>query len=654
MDEQIRNFSECYFSYKMEIGKDELNLTTKEELWPRIYLEKKRDSNSSGLFFTFPDWFSPVVTIDEQAREHAYEEIKIGFDPKGYLLDNIIKRIDSRVDRDMIISNIIRINNNEITEKGRYDLRSRYCSGVGYISLKKADQETIIYFAINHGQKKKIYYYMDKNKIVFKTKNDLDQLKIRIYKNPDRVPCLKNENGSSFKDYRIIFKNHIAQLLLDEENMYRFIDLGGDNDEEIKKNKEMYLLIKEEDKTTQNNNILKRVINSQILCPYCHEEIRVKRNDYKKGVFCDGKLIKDIAKSFSLINSNGKIHNKYILCKNDYKELTNEYRNNDNNDILINPYRLLPDGILNKRNYRIAILGKARSGKTAYISRLLNVTGSNNTVINPEVNPLFKKYNIKSFSSNAIVRSRGETRQFQIQNTPYYSGRYANHFAQSFFEKYVISFEDKIFIRPTVAGARERTIEFPFILNVNNKAYVNIYDIAGEDAESATEELSRITRGENTSLIIVLDISRRIDVNKNILVNAKSAFEKNKNVSPIAIVLSKFDQLEDEFNSNCACLRTDYCDLVTNNLDSTSLMNHIDASSEEINAYLKYRGLDVAELLPGFNIKFFSSSIITYSDAIFHRDNDNIDNEQNGLNFVAETKRVELPILWILHELGEI
>lgn len=660
MEEKIRNFSECYFGYKMDIGKDELNLKQKEELWPRIYIEKKKNSDSQELFFTFPDWFSPVKTTDNTEKETTYNEIKIGFDPKGYLLDNIIKRIEHKVDNDMIITAPITINNKEIIEKGRYDLKSRYCSGVGYISLKKEDKETILYFAINYGKKKKIYYYIDKNKITFKTKNDLDFLKIKIYMNPDRIPCLKDESESKYEDYLVYFKNHVGKLTLNKEkatllkknSLYRFVDLGGDTDDEIKKNKQMYLLIKEDDKTNRKAKTTKRIINSETLCPYCHSPINVNEKDYQNGVFCDGKKIKKLAENFVLLDNNDKTYTKYILCKNNYTELSSKVL--IQNDLPINPYRLLPDDILKKRNYRIAILGKARSGKTAYISRLLNISGNDTIVIEPEVNSLFEKFNIKSSSSNGITRSRNEIGKFTIQNTPYYSGKYANPLAKSFFGKYVISFKEKKFVKPTVEGSREKTTEFPFILNINDKAYVNIYDIAGEDAESATEELTTITKGENTSLIIVLDISKRIEVNKNILENASRAFKNNKETSPIAIVLSKFDQLEDEFNANCSCLRTDYNDLVTKNLDTSSLMKHIDASSEEIGSYLKSKGLNIAKFLPGFNYKFFSSSIITYSDAIFHRDNDNIENEQNGLNFIAGTKRVELPILWILHELGEI
>lgn len=653
MEENVRNFSECYFGYKMNIGKDELNLAEKRELWPKIYLEK--DVNQVELFFTFPDWFNPINT--NQEREYIYEEIQIGFDPKGYLINNIIQRINQKEDNDMVLSGSVRYNDKCIVEFGRYSLKQKYCSGIGYISLKKDGAESIIYFAINYGKKKKIYYTIDKNRITFKTRNDIDELKIKVYFNEDRLPCLANEAESSCENVTVKFYNHsgIVNLKNNHYKSYKYIDLGGDTPEEIQSNKQMYLLIREEDYTNTKKITNIRQINSIILCPYCNEEIKVNTKDLKNGVFCDGKVISKISNNFKLFNEKNKRHTNYIICKKNYLNRKNDA--GDLNNVPIAPYRLLPDNILNRRNYRIAIVGKARSGKTAYISRLLNVTGSyDRLIISPEMNLFFEYYNIRSSDSRLIVPKRDQSNDnsYEINPIPYYSGKNANREAKSFFNKYAISFENKKFIEPTREGARDHTTEYPFILNVNNKAYVNIYDIAGEDVENGVREFNIITNGDNTSVIVVLDVSKGQEINRNILENTRTALANRKKNSPIAIVLSKFDTIEYEFNSNCACLSNDYLNLLTKNLTDSSLIHHIDAASLEIESYLKHIGLDVRAMLVGFNIKFFSTSIITYSDAIYHKDNDSIDNEVNGLNFMSSTKRVELPILWILHELGEL
>ncbi len=655
MNEIVRNFSECYFGYKINIGKDELGIKEHPELQPKIYLEKK-DGKSTILFFTFPDWYVPIKDMPE--KELFYDKVVIAFDPKGYDLNNIVKRAKEKKSDPDLIYDEITFNSDSIKNLGRYEIKQRDFSGVGAFVLSKKGQETVVYFAINYVQKKKIYYTIEKNTINFKTRNNIDKLPVRVLMNQELLPCLANETTSRQIEKIVKFEKGKGSISLKNENNEKvYLDLCDTYTEqgaEKKFNKELYQLICETNSTTPKNKNNKRVLDSKPICPYCHNEINFVPEAYKNGMYCDGTPI-DTLKEFKLLNKNNKPHTNFICCKS-AKTVA------PNGTVTVRPFRLLPEGIEKKRNYRIAVLGKARSGKTTFISRLFNITGGKDmTMIKPEEYEFFRYYNIKSYSPSLLSRTinRGavnqEERIYTMQSTPYYAGEGAEANAKQFFNRYSISFADKKFILPTVTGEAANTAKYPFIFKVNNDAYVNIYDIAGEDVENASNILNSVTKGDNVSLIIVIDLSKDISVNENILINARQKYLEYKDTCPVAIVLSKFDSYEHEFNSNCACLNGDYSSLFTKNLNGSSLIHHIDTSSDEIESYLKKNNIDIRKTyFEGFNLKFFSVSAITYSDAMYHEDNADKTLEKNGLNFSCTSKRIELPLLWILHELGEI
>ena len=648
MSEVVRNFSECFFGYRLSVGKDELELRDRTDLHPRIFLEKK-DISQPILFFTFPDWYDPisreVVTGSGEKhiieKKYTYDEVVIAFDPKGYDLNNILKRAEAREDKDMIYK---KIKPKNVEAMGRFDLDISEYSGVGAFVLSKDNKETIIYFAINYASRKKIYYYIEKNNIIFKTKNSLSSIKVRVLHDPERIPCLVDET-CPFDEYKVTFKKNKGSIPNKYGSEKIFIDFGG-TAEEIERNRRTYLLICEDNTLVEKKIVNQRVIDSEVICPYCHSKIKFT-SAYATGMYCDGSPVKEV----KLLTHAGKPHKNFIICK-DEKYVPQGKK----------LFRLLPENIQAKRNYRIAILGKARSGKTTYLSRLFNVGGSENKVVMKSDDlEFFKFYNIKSYAPSLITNIGGAVSQttpvFQIKNIVYYSGKNAPREAGGFFEQYIISVANKKFIAPTVEGdkAKVKTIKYPFMFKINKDAYVNVYDIAGEDVESDGPDLSLVTQGQNVSLIIVIDLSRSIEVNHNILLTAQRTYEKYKATCPIAIVLTKFDQFEEEFNSNCACLNSDYRRLFTKSINESSLIHHINTASDEIESYLLKKDIRIRETyFKGFNIKFFSVSAITYTEALYHVDNASATSEINALNFECSQKRLELPMLWILHELGEI
>ena len=74
--------------------------------------------------------------------------------------------------------------------------------------------------------------------------------------------------------------------------------------------------------------------------------------------------------------------------------------------------------------------------------------------------------------------------------------------------------------------------------------------------------------------------------------------------TPIAVIVTKMDMLENKFDSNCHCLRSNYFDDCVD-YEGSVVEREIDFSSEEIKSYLATEGL-----LPKFeakykNIKYF-------------------------------------------------
>ena len=116
---------------------------------------------------------------------------------------------------------------------------------------------------------------------------------------------------------------------------------------------------------------------------------------------------------------------------------------------------------------------------------------------------------------------------------------------------------------------------------------------------------------------------------------------------PIAIIVTKMDTLEHEFDSNCHCLRTDYFDGTTV-YEGSSLQREIDYSSEEIRSYLKHMSL-----MPDFdgtyeNVKYFGVSSFDFIDSI-HNEMEDI-NTPGKVKFECSSKRMELPFIWMLKQ----
>ena len=120
---------------------------------------------------------------------------------------------------------------------------------------------------------------------------------------------------------------------------------------------------------------------------------------------------------------------------------------------------------------------------------------------------------------------------------------------------------------------------------------------------------------------------------------------------PIAVILTKFDQLEHEFDPNCHCLRSDVYDMMRTRYEGSLLEKNIELASEEICAYLTQK-----RIRPDFpsnaNVRYFGMSSFADSDAVFHQNQTGGTAEVNYLRYASSAKRMELPLIWMLRQFG--
>ena len=194
----------------------------------------------------------------------------------------------------------------------------------------------------------------------------------------------------------------------------------------------------------------------------------------------------------------------------------------------------------------------------------------------------------------------------------------------------------------------ELTIKYPFPLSVNDDAYVYFYDIAGEDAEQSGEILRRLTDTGAVGVLYLVDGDVNEKGNDSVNKRLVDRLASNPNI-PVAVVLTKFDKLEEEFDENCHCLRGDAYDMLSKEYVGSELERNVNLASEEIKSYLTVKRIN-PEFDEETNVKYFGVSAFSTSDAL--------DYEMVGdksvcyLTHQCSAKRMELPVIWLLRQFG--
>lgn len=661
-----QNSSEYFFEYNIEVSKNELNIP--ENFFPKLYLEKDLKSENVGytIFAVLPFWLEPKENI--LAQNLLYDTVRIIFDVGGQDCLSLDKlAMDSKTnkiefDNTYYLDQEYTTENNKKTKSYR-DLKYRInlvhdqndYSGTGQIIVTSKDKSkvTIFYFAVNFVFKKIINYSILKkgNKYTFKfhTENPENNVIVKALTHKDRLPCLLEDTNFNnvFSEFSVEFngkKDYEITLTDKTENKNLKMFLTFASKSKAVNYEDFYLLECVENQTI--GRIKKDILRPKLkkLCPYCHNPIEVNADNFKKGynnggVSCQGHyLMADFANTHQLRNNRNTIAKKVIYCEDDCiktdKGLTGFNGNYS---------RILPEKYLESKDFKIAILGSGRAGKSTFISRLFNITGGSfdvrmdmQFVKNVTKNLCtIENYNIKTVNNYLIEDKHWQAKQDSLYgNLSMSVGDY------------------KLYPKPTDKN-NEENVRHPFIMKVNGNNYISFYDIAGEEAEKKESNMSKVING-TSGVFLLINVTNE---NKNKLVaqNMKDYLEFISKSCPIAVLVTKFDKIESAFNPNCHCLRSDTFEQIARRYENSQIERNIDFASEEIKAYLLDKQLSIDNYLTGFdNVKYFAVSSFAFEDSIYHVDARNTLEEENFLNFECSPKRLELPLIWMMKQLGII
>lgn len=692
--------SEFYFDSKIKISQNDLNLCQE----PIIRIERNCLSKDLNyiMYMVFPDFYGTNEKASVTKEKIHFDTMELRYDAKGLDISKLEKEI---LDKDVEVNfkcsdfankyvnkDVEEVSNEYLLDE-RYESQNskikiggyrveipnnngnKWFSGVGRVVLYNSsspDIKTIIYFAVNFGFKKKILYYVNEKKILFKGNDIIDKIPIRvIFNNKNkRYPCLKSDNiDSQSSTYILEFnsKGEAAISIDNHKNQKKYVTFNLNPNE-----KDLISLDKNIDYSTLDNYYLlecaetpevvkkeyEKPINSPF-CPYCHGKLTAK---YKNGgVSCKNEtklqiytLKRDVSKS--------KLAKKIIYCSEDL-----DISKNSASKIF---ERVLPEDFINRNNYKIAVLGAGRAGKTTYISRLFDiVTQGSGFCLETKIvsNTTSKWCDISSYNIKKLYMNKNK----------YYASNDLWYPANNTYENYKLKIEDGSFIKPTNIFKMDETdkehdpFKYPFIFNVNNRNYVCLYDVAGENVESNRDKVYELFDNNAPIGIFYIISGDKKDKNNglNLALNTLNEVlekyeENNKNATiSIAVIVSKFDVCEEYFDKNCHCLRTDTIDMIRKNgkYEGSALERNIDMASLEIQSYLQSRDLDPFKTNNTineknnvhYNIKYFAISSFGAKDSVeSYKQKEGSSVEINYLHYLNSPKRIELPVIWMLKQFG--
>lgn len=638
--------AEYYFDYKIQKVSGDESIGV-----PKLYFE--RDYTNADLAYTVflvpEEWLDRANIVDELRAEK--DEIKRAQILTKLEYDTIRTVFDMR---DVMCAPLTDTESREYfnaekkTSCGFDEFYKAGCkivmendntpdhSGVGVIEMMKGNVcKAKFFFAVNFIFKKKLFYKLEvengKLNATFTCDSCPKGIPVRIVYNQDRLPCLKNDMGVN------IVYNGVLDFSKGEKCEIKGVGLtdGAENtgnkfscfipDSDISR---YYLL-----ECTENNTLrlpIEEMREAQVnySCPYCHKSIDrkiVESKAYKKGSGAQCQPIHGDKEPPKILGTSNCIY-----CTDDLNDKL-EFKSERN--------RLLPYDFLGHQSFKIAFSGSVRAGKTTYISRFFDVNGDDKismpmTMTKNAISQF--DIDIKSVIIPELVKSGSA---YKITKKDW-------AMAQNYYKERSINLYKSRYPQPT--NAESVTHPYPFITEVNGNTYVSFYDIAGEDAQHSTQ-VKEIGQDEIIGIFCLINGNADRGANEKVINMLRNA---NLNPRcPVAVMVTKMDMLEDSFDSNCRCLRTDYFESEKEYSESR-LKREIDISSLEIESFLQQKGL-----VPNFgdsfeNVKYFGISSFNFFDSI-HKAGDD-PNNPGKVRFSCSSKRMELPFVWLLFQLGII
>lgn len=450
----------------------------------------------------------------------------------------------------------------------------------------------------------------------------------------------------------------------------------------------------------KRKDIHKQVTEDDLVCPFCHKKIEFSDSNAAKqylsggGVSCKGEH------KITVYDVNGERQN-CLYCDDDVNNIA-EYNRN------------LPDDFLNSDSFRVAVIGAPRSGKSFFLARMFQMSENEIALYNT---PLHKYYYGNALGNRndtaKLIESVGikvlEQRQ-NSANNQYNISR--NNWGGDSYQDLVWDVNatgDKLQCPPPTTtnvvqdGKIEEVEKRPMLLKFNKATkvlkrsrgqYVFIYDTPGERVYSKQSKGNKFKDfplldnpgrlgcifmydGDLDNSDSARDLQEKQHKALDALIERLKKYKREHTDSkgntsykpiPLAVVLTKFDKYEPEFDSSAHCLRGDIYDMADFKVGrykrlkyiGTALQNNVDMASEEIRHFIDTEFNDsgrdnffnmLIENQDLFSeIKFFGISSLGIKESLTHDNTNGI--ETNRLNFLAEPKRIELPFIWLLNQFG--
>jgi len=637
------NVAEYYFDYRIE-KVFEIPDIKKEIAKPKLYFEYDYAASQYCLFAVPSEW------IEKGDVQEYYDRVEVVFDINGVDCAPLSDKASAAFKKAEIKSRV------PITlEKFRQDgcriildnSGASNHSGVGTIEMYRGDKLIAKYFfAINFSFRQKIAYTISIKKgklyLQFKSSERPVGIQVNVIYNADRLPSLKNDarinvigqpitldfSAKDTYDYCLDLKAEGVP-----EGVYLSVMFDNQADEQF------YLLDCVSNESLPQNKKSSAVSLGSYACPYCHRPIDaqvIKSKEYRRGgVSCRALTENQPEKSPKIIGKKLGLAQSCMYCADDLDKNDTTMFNDDFN-------RVLPPRYLEHDSFKIAFMGSTRAGKTTYISRFFGITGDKkiSMPMTSIANSMAKMgVTVQPALVAQVNLADSENSTYQIQDNDWCD-------TKDEYRDRSINLNPPKYPQPTTESDYTK---YPFIVEVNGDSYVSFYDIAGEVSKGSVA----IKNIANNDLIGVFYI---INGKKDELGNeaVRAMLEKSKldPACPIAVIVTKMDMLEPDFDSNCQCLRTDYLESMRT-YENSNLEQYINQSSEEIRSYLLKERL-LPNNIEGIysNIKYFGVSSFTFLDSV-HSEKDDV-NDPGELKFVCSSKHLELPFVWMLKQFGAI
>ncbi len=654
--------AEYYFDYKVK--KLKTDYTQSPKATPKFYVEKNYDTNnvSYQLYMTLPIWDAGPSA--ESRPDQGIKKVDFFYDVCAVGIDTV-----------SAIKSHEEAKRNKIEHHGEFNFgdykKSKYrfviaerdddFSGVGKIVLRGDNgQENVYFAAVNFTFKKKIKYSIDKTSIYF-TGIGLDKpVTVSLFASEvdesGFYPCLK-KNTDAKEGYKLKIsldgtgktKYELPPEL--RENMKdKPIFVGFDSkDEELRNH---YLLVCESNYAFENKYYTKPELVK--FCPYCHAEpSSMVYKHHSTG--CDGSQLgygsMDKFAHQDIMNGK-KPEKKTMFCSEDFGTPEGGKILTEDKESIIR--RVLPDKFLEHNHFKVIITGSKRAGKSTFISRLFDINGTGKDIdcqLTSLRNGTKRIFKATSYPIKTLKFPLASKNTINVSKDSWYKEN------QEFYSRYSIDIGTGLYLKSTnTTTDRVSKLEDirrnPFVMEVENKSYVYFYDMAGEDAQRSGDFIYKLVRNAPAAIFYLIDSKAKPEETIAVARRIEDALRERRSIVPVAVILTKFDAVENEFDDNCQCLRSDVQQMIkSRRYEQSELERHINISSEEIRSYLSQKGI-----CPDFGenavVKYFATSAYCAGDSIYHADQRGSEAEVNYLLHYSSVKRMELPVIWTLYQLG--